>query len=92
MDTDSGEWLWRYQTRNNVESSPTVVDGVVYMGSKDGYLYALNTDTRRLLWRYETGTIVKSSPAVAEGVVYVGTLQGHVYALEARNRQTAVAV
>ena len=33
---------WRYETGVGVESSPAVVDGVVYVGSDDGYLYALD--------------------------------------------------
>ena len=49
-------WRYRDAGRHNVESSPTVVDGVVYVGSKDGYLYALNTDyPQTWLWRYRDG-------------------------------------
>ena len=34
--------LWSYRhTGGAVWSSPAVVDGVVYIGSKDGYVYAL---------------------------------------------------
>ena len=34
--------LWNFTTGNSVESSPAVVDGVVYVGSEDGKIYALN--------------------------------------------------
>ena len=33
---------WRYETGVGVESSPAVVAGVVYVGSLDRYLYALD--------------------------------------------------
>ena len=33
---------WRYETGGGVESSPAVVAGVVYVGSEDRYLYALD--------------------------------------------------
>jgi uncharacterized repeat protein (TIGR01451 family) len=64
-------------------SSPAVVNGVVYLGSVDQNLYALNASTGARLWSYTTGGAVPSSPAVANGVVYVGSEDGIVYALNA---------
>ena len=32
---------WRFETGDRVYSSPTVVDGVLYVGSRDNYLYAI---------------------------------------------------
>src|SRR5262249_28162523 len=64
------------------QSSPAVVNGVVYFGSDDGNVYALNASTGALLWRFAAVGQVESSPAVVNGVVYVGT-GDHVYALNA---------
>jgi outer membrane protein assembly factor BamB len=44
---------------------------VVYIGSSDGNLYALNANTGEKLWNYATGG-GPTSPAVANGVVYIG--------------------
>ena len=66
-----------------MESSPAVANGVVYVGSDDGNVYALNAATGARLWSYTTGAYVESSPAVANGVVYVGSDDGNVYALNA---------
>ena len=63
-----------------VYSSPAVANGVVYVGSDDGNVYALNASTGAKLWSYTTGSYVDSSPAVANGVVYVGSSDGNVYA------------
>ena len=57
--------------------------GVVYVGSHDSRVYALNSSTGELIWKYATGGAVDSSPAVADGVVYVGSADGYVYALNA---------
>jgi len=57
-----------------------VVDGVVYVGSDDFNVYALNATTGTLIWNYMTGNVVCSSPAVVDGVVYVGSHDGLVYA------------
>ena len=59
------EEIWRYETGDSGRSSPVVVDGVVYVGSQDGYLYAVDADSGDLRWRYETGGVVRSSPVVA---------------------------
>ena len=53
---------------------------MVYVGSLDGNMYALNASTGAKLWSYATGSYVESSPAVANGVVYVGSDDGSVYA------------
>jgi len=34
--------IWKYQTGGQVQSSPAVAYGSVYVGSTDGYLYAFS--------------------------------------------------
>jgi outer membrane protein assembly factor BamB len=76
---------WTYTTGGSVSSPPVVVDGVVYVGSSDGSVYALYASTGALQWSYATGGgITYSSAAVANGVVYVGSTDGNVYALDAK--------
>jgi len=69
-----------------VYSSPALANGVVYVGSGDDNVYALNADTGAKLWSYTTGGgVYDSSPAVANGVVYVGSDDKNLYALNAKN-------
>ena len=75
---------WRYGTGSGVVSSPTVANGVVYIGSRDGNVYALKAGTYGKLWSYTTGGSVYASPAVANGIVYIGSFDGNLYALNAR--------
>jgi outer membrane protein assembly factor BamB len=76
---------WSFATgHGGVISSPAVVSGVVYVGSFDNNVYALDARTGAKLWSYTTGAGVYSSPAVADGVVYVGSFDNNVYALDAR--------
>jgi len=65
-------------------SSPTVADGVVYFGSGDGNVYALDAASGSLRWKYQTGDVVHASPAVADGVVYIGSWDSYFYAIDAR--------
>ena len=48
-------------------SSPAVVNGVIYFGSDNGNVYALNVSTGAELWSVGTGSPVRSSPAVPVG-------------------------
>src|ERR1700690_174322 len=76
---------WSYKTGGAFDySSPAVANGVVYVGSDDDNVYALNASTGHKLWSYTTGGPVQSSPAVANGVVYVGSTDRNVYALDAK--------
>jgi outer membrane protein assembly factor BamB len=74
---------WSFTTGGHVYSSPAVVNGVVYVGSFDSNVYALDAATGGQLWSFTTGGSVESSPAVVNGVVYVGSQDGDLYALDA---------
>jgi len=58
-----------------------VSNGVVYVGSGDKNLYAIDAGTGKEKWRFTTGSYVVSSPAVSNGVVYVGSLDKNLYAV-----------
>jgi outer membrane protein assembly factor BamB len=77
------EPLWVFGTDGEVYSSPAVVEDVLYIGSTDEHLYALEARTGALLWAYRTGGAVTSSPAVAGGTVYVGSNDASLHAVEA---------
>ncbi len=64
-------------------SSPAVSNGVVYIGSGDRNVYALDAASGRLRWKFRTGNVVHSSPAVSNGMVYVGSWDAYFYALDA---------
>ncbi len=64
-------------------SSPTVVEGTVYVGSGDQGVYALDARTGAQRWRFATGDVVHASPAVVNGVVYVGSWDRNLYAIDA---------
>jgi outer membrane protein assembly factor BamB len=83
----TNQTLWKYQAGSIIESSPAVVDGVVYVGAlwngHNGFVYALNATTGSKIWQFATDSGVESSPAVVDGVVYIGSYGGYVYALDA---------
>lgn len=74
---------WEFPTSGSIYSSPVVSGGVVYFGSDDHNVYAVDAATGDLEWTYATGDLVRSTPSVVGGVVYVGSDDNKVYALDA---------
>lgn len=83
LDAETGEELWRFKA-GVVESSPLLVDGVLYFGSFDDKLYALDVETVKPRWTFATGDDVKGGPVLAKGTLYFGSYDGKVYAVDAR--------
>jgi outer membrane protein assembly factor BamB len=53
----------------------------VYIGSADGYVYALHGATGKVKWKYNTGYQV-GNPIYKDGTLYVGSSDGTFYALD----------
>ena len=76
--------LWSYETVGDVLPS-MVVDGVLYAGSEDSHVYALDASSGELLRSYQVGEGMPAFPTVVGGVIYTGSQDGNVYAIDASN-------
>jgi outer membrane protein assembly factor BamB len=75
---------WTFTTGKAITSSPAIVGGIVYVGSQDNSLYAINGTTGAQVWKFTTGnSIVDSSPAVYNGAVYIGSTDDYLYSINA---------
>ena len=45
--------VWTFPTGDAVTASPTVVDGVIYIGSWDGFFYALDAHSGSMRWKFQ---------------------------------------
>ncbi|MHB1426022.1 MAG: outer membrane protein assembly factor BamB family protein [Gemmataceae bacterium] len=79
---DKLELLWKLSTKDSIEGAPAVASGVVYVGSFDEYLYAIDLAGGKEKWKYKAGPI-KASPAVRQGMVYVGNADGVFHCVDA---------
>jgi outer membrane protein assembly factor BamB len=79
--------VWKFKTERQILSSPVVSDGVVYLGSNDRHLYAVDIKTGQQVWKFETEDIVEAPAAVSGGVVYFGGDGGHLYAVDSKTGQ-----
>jgi eukaryotic-like serine/threonine-protein kinase len=79
---------WRFETGDEVKSSPAIVAGRVYVGSSDKHIYALDLQTGKQVWSAILDGAVEASPTLVDNVLYIGTLSGTLYALDARSGST----
>lgn len=77
--------LWTFATGNKINSEAAIVDGVAYIGSGDGNLYALDAVTGAEKWRFDAGAAVDCGPAVANGTVYFTTRHDELIAVSTEN-------
>ncbi|MWV38680.1 PQQ-binding-like beta-propeller repeat protein [Natrialba sp. INN-245] len=82
---DDVEVRWRLEGDGRFVSSPAVVDGTVYAGCRDGYLYAVDSQTGSTEWAVELNMRATPSPTVIDGIVYASShgVPDKMHALEA---------
>jgi outer membrane protein assembly factor BamB len=76
------ELLWEFKAKDGIENAVAVAKGVVYVGSYDQNLYALDLHTGKEKWRYKAGPF-KAPPGVHDGCVYIGDLDGLFHCVDA---------
>lgn len=69
------EWEFIPDSSHNVFSAPTVHDGTVYFGNREGTLFAVDAETGAEEWLcWEAEGKVNSNPTVYDGMVYFSTI------------------
>jgi eukaryotic-like serine/threonine-protein kinase len=99
LDSKTGTPIWTFDTGGHVwtrklpiddnpgwdtaVSGVTISDNIVYTGSADGHLFAIDAKSGTEKWRFKTEGPVHSIPVVVDGMVIIGSYDHHVYALNA---------
>ena len=90
-------WVFQTDVKESLETSPIVVNGVMYVTTSFDHVYALNARTGEEIWHYKQklGPITtyccgpnNRGVAVAGDMVYLATLDSKLVALEAKTGKT----
>ena len=63
----------RLKTNGQIFSSPALKDDIIYVGSNDKHMYALNAKDGAVVWKTDLGGAVFASPTVTEKSIYTGS-------------------
>jgi len=84
--------VWAFQTGDfdqGLQSTPIVIDGVLYLSTTHSQVFALDAVTGKLIWQYKYpmpraagGNIQNRGVAVGAGKVFVGTYDNYVVAID----------
>ncbi len=85
------KWVFAYPGALRARSQPLVHDGVIFVGSQSGDIYALDLESGCAHWIYSAGAEVRSSlslgqvPGRKSPVIYMGDFSATVHAIDARD-------
>ncbi len=87
------EWVFQTRTPDKFETTPLVIDGIMYLTAPESRAYALDARTGRLIWRYQRilpekiplccGTPNRGLAALGDKV-FLATLDAHLVALDSK--------
>ncbi len=87
---EDGTPAWSFRTGSAVRSSPSLVGNVLYFGSDDDFLYAVDSKSGNLLWKsndrakpFRLTDDVVGSPTYYNGVIYVNSSDMKLWAFQA---------
>lgn len=88
------KWMYQARTQEKFETTPLVVDGVMYLTRPENEVFALDAETGRTLWTYVHRNPertfnccgkVNRGLAILDNRLFMNTLDMHLIALDARN-------
>lgn len=73
---------WTFKTSSSIFASPIVNENLVYVGSLDSTLYALDTHTGKVVWRFKTKGEIRSNACVNDKYLYLNGGDGIIYKMD----------
>lgn len=82
---------WRYPLVRHVMATPTVADGLVFIGDVGQTIHCVDAATGKAVWTHEASGEIWASACVADGKAYFATRRGQVVILAAAREKQVLA-
>ena len=80
----STNWVQDAIASDKIVAAPVQVEGLVFVGTADNLILALEEDSGEVAWQFEADHSIWSAPTYEDGILYVGSLDKNIYALDAQ--------
>jgi outer membrane protein assembly factor BamB/tRNA A-37 threonylcarbamoyl transferase component Bud32 len=77
--------IWTFASADEIRGTALYNRGIVYFGSYDHHLYAVNAETGNIVWKYLTDGGIVSRPALGEDSIFIGSEDERLHVLSARS-------
>ena len=84
VDQSEVEPVWKFECEDEIRGTPNVAHGVVFVGSYDYNIYALNGKSGEFGWKYATDGGIVSRPSIYDNYVIFGSEDHRVHVVSAR--------
>ncbi len=75
--------VWQFKGMGRSLSSPSIVEGLVYIADYSGRIFCLDAESGKLLWDHDSLSHIWGSTLVVDGKVFIGTEDGELIILKA---------
>ncbi len=75
--------VWQFKDIGRTISTPSIVDGVLYISDYSGRVFCLNPETGEKYWEYDTLSHIWGSTLVVDGKIFIGNEDGELVVLPA---------
>lgn len=80
-------WTNAESATDKIVAPPLQVEDIVYVGTADNYVLALDAATGSERWNFEADHAIWGEPVYRDGMLYVASMDWSVYALDAETGQ-----
>ncbi|NIO23141.1 MAG: PQQ-binding-like beta-propeller repeat protein [Candidatus Aenigmarchaeota archaeon] len=87
ISVENGKEVWRYRAAKfGCGNAPVEHNDILYYGTRDGYLVALNIEGKEI-WKFKTGGLIEGLPVIHDNRIYIGSEDRFLYVLNMEGKE-----